>query len=278
MSFVLAPELRELLGDLRGHDPPADDTLRRLREMNPNYRITWTHPTPDRVVGGMVYNGRPGLWWLHELRPNNPHDELRKRAAAARLDRYNSFGDDRKQKNLGTPAQCEDTMNGYWSIGSWPEVPLDGVPRFGSEGFFGELRESERIFREEARRLEMSAAMDAAADEETLNELDENAEFRAYLSDGYRQIAMEDWALIFAGRHGVRFATTLKTVKESIDNAGANGQQVDGPGQARSDRESGQHPTRHISGEGRGKAEVRADDHGPRQTGAGSDGRRSAAA
>ena len=54
MSFVLAPELRELLGDLRGHDPPADDTLRRLREMNPNYRITWTHPTPDRVVGGKV--------------------------------------------------------------------------------------------------------------------------------------------------------------------------------------------------------------------------------
>lgn len=272
----VAPDLRELLGDLRGHDPPPEDVLRRLRDMNPNYRITWTHPTPDRVVSGKTYFGRPGLWWLHEIRPGNPHDELRRRAAAARLERYNRFGDDRKLKNLGVVSQCEDMMAGYWTVGGWPEVPMEHTARFGSERFFWELQESERQFREQARRVQLSAAMDAAADEETLAELDENAAFRAYLSDGYRQIAKEDWATIFAGRRGLRFAKTLKVVKESMDNAGTNGQQVARSGHG-GDREPGERPAGHTDAPGPSDEEVRPGRDRSGDAGAGSDRRHAAA-
>jgi hypothetical protein len=226
----LAPELREMVGNLRGRDPPPEDVLRRLRDMNPQYRVTWTPATLDRVVAGRLYRGRPGLWWLHEVRPTSVHDRARRAAGAARLARYRRRSADGQQRNLGVESQCEDMMAGYWTVGLWPEVPAHGVPSFGSEPFFLDVRYSERVFKDEKRRVEYYAALDDAADHEAITEYDENPAFRAELADQYRQGAIEDWALIFKGKRSVVSGGLNQPAapKEQPD-AGTDGQQVARP-------------------------------------------------
>ena len=208
--MFLPPELQELLGDLRGQEPPREDVLRRLRDINGNYRITWTWPTPDRIINSETVFGRTGLYWLHEVRPGNKYDELRKAAGDARLQRFEKFGDDRKIRSPGIPAQCEDMMKGYYGVGQWPRYVDNGVPPFGSERFFEELIEGEKTFKVEKARLEKEAALDGTADEQITEESDVNPEFRQHIRD----VAEEFYPYVCKGRRDFKSAAIPK---EGID-------------------------------------------------------------
>lgn len=260
----LAPELAEMLGSLRGRDPPAPEVLRRLRDMNPRYRVTWTPPTPTRVVKGQVIHGRPPLWWLHEVRPDNKHDHLRRLAGRARLARYYRRSTEDQQTDLGIPLVCEDMIEGYWTVGAFPEHATVVVvnertgakrvePGFGSDRFFADLVESERLYREGLDRLAVEERLDELGDEDALAELTDNPEFRARFRDMVRQHAAEDWAFIFAGKRGVRFEHTLKEGADADTDRESLAGSRHGEDRQPEQRGSGQ-----LQGEGCGSAEVRA--------------------
>lgn len=203
----LAAHLQPMVGDLRGADCPREDLLQRLFDLNPNYRLTHVPEVLDRVDRrtGAVLRGRPALWFLHEVRPQNAHDVARRIAAQQRLERWTKANQAFKDRNPSIPAQCADMIAGYWTVGSWPAYGLklpNGIhlPGFGTDAMLAELSEGEEMFKAQAARLNKEAALDAAADEEALLEYDENPDFRATLADGYRQVAKEDWGVIFAGR------------------------------------------------------------------------------
>ena len=204
--MILPYDLQALLGDLRGQDVPDIRVLQRLRDINPNFRITWTWATPDKIVGGQTVPGRPGLYWLHEVRPGNKHDELRAAAGRARLERYEKYGEDRANKNPGIPAQCEDMMAGYHGVGQWPKYETDGVPPFGSDRFFFDLAAGEAALKGDKARLDKETALDGSADELVQDEYDYNSEFRQYI----RTVAEEFYPYVCKGRKGVSFPTTLK--------------------------------------------------------------------
>jgi len=228
MYEELPAHLRVMLGDLRGASPPREEILRRLHTINPNYRVTYVPMQLDvhDASGNVVRQGRPGLWFLHEVRPNNPHDHARRIAAQQRLDRFRRASVQYQARNAGIPEQCEDMMAGYWTIGSWPDQPMllpqGRLMPFGSEAMFRELHEGEAAFRTQAAHLAKEAALDAAADEEALLEYDENPAFRAALTDTYRQAAVEDWALVFADRKTTYGPNVGVKPKESSDAAAAN--------------------------------------------------------
>jgi len=228
----LTRDLRVMLGNLRGQDPPRAETMRRLRDINPFYRVTYSWPTPDKVVSSILYAGQPAFWWLHFIRPNSEADELRKRAAFHRLERYRKFGKDRQDKNLGLERWCEDAMLGYHTVGNWPTHSMSHVAGFGSDPFFEELARGEALFREEKKALEQQVRLDQAADHDSLQEATENSAYREELRKLYRLAAADDYELIFKGRKSVTIAHSLK---EQTD--GAHRQQIHRPGQDPEGRE-----------------------------------------
>lgn len=214
-----AHHLREMVGELHGHTPPPSEVLQRLYDMNPNYRVTWEPGGVVRVVSITIQETRPALWALHEIRPNNVHDRLRRIAAGARVRRWEAASKEWRDAHPKVPMICRDMLAGYWRIGEWPERAMriqqpNGrhliLPPFGSDLFFRELQESEHTFAAEAARLALHEGLNNSADDQTLAELDENDAFREAASEVYRQAAVEDWGMVCAGAKGVLFEKTLK--------------------------------------------------------------------
>ncbi len=198
---MLAAELRELLGELRGREPPIPPVLYRLRDLNCRYRLTWTPEVADQWHGAArLYAGRPALWWVHEVRPGNPHDALRRAAGLARWQRFQHRPQWFQDLHPTTRWECEDQVAGYWTVGSWPEEGVPGAGTFGSDRFFEELREGERSIARLRRSLDLERAYNDAADGEVADELTEDPAFRAQFVDLCRQAAIEDWSQIFSNK------------------------------------------------------------------------------
>lgn len=222
------------------------DVLQRLRDLpgGQHYRVTWQHGALDRVEGGKRIPGMPGHWKLWEVRPDNKHDQFRRAAGYARLQRFKKReGAKASRVTAGDIEYCYAMMHGLHFIGAWPEhaivtrmmakgrVQETVEQRFGSDAMFRELIEAERNARFAIaaldNQLRKEAAMDDASDVEAMDELDENPEFRAQARELYRTAAMEDYGLVFNGRHSVRFAETLK--QEA--GHGTDGESLEGSGQ-----------------------------------------------
>lgn len=191
-----------------------DTVLLRLHGINPNFRLTWTPPEEPRMVDEpdkptTLTGGRPALWWVHEVRPNNPIDELRKAAGKSRLDRWNRATQAYREMNPATPAQCRDWMAGYHTIGSWPDGPIEhkdqnGVvqnvtPGFGSDRFFEELLEGIQAINNTLGQLELDRRLNDAGEEKLADEAEVNPDFRQLCRD----VADHYHAGIFRGRVGV---------------------------------------------------------------------------
>lgn len=223
----LPVHLRPLAVFLDAGDLPHVQTLQRLYDISPLYRLTKLAGLLDRVVtladgGARTLRGRPAYIKVWEQRPHSAHDQVRRAAGYARKTRLLRWDESRIARIADWPARleyCEAMIQGLWFVGAWPMVTV--VTRdtrlqrdtidfpFASEQMFQQLAQGESVARAAIDKATKDAVLDETADEETLSELDENQEFRAAMSDRYRQGAKEDFNIVMRGRHHVDYGRRL---------------------------------------------------------------------
>ncbi len=218
----LPAHLRAMVGNTRGELAPRVEVMTRLHGMNPNYRVTFTHAVPDRVVkkfvkrgfqkffDNVVVPGKPALWHLWEVRPGHKLDQLRRRAGHARLQRWLGYSAERQARLAGVPEQCEAMINGYYDVGSWPNYAIEYkdklgnvthvVHAFGSDKMFLELHETEARIADQVMRLKLEAQMDVDACEQLYEEQEQNTEFARDFRAMVRDAANDFHPSLFRGR------------------------------------------------------------------------------
>lgn len=168
-----------LLGELKGREAPGQDFLRRLNEISVRIRLTWT-PATER---------RPAMWWVHEIRPGLPGDDLRRGAGKARLERFERWPAALQRTEWPIRDQAIDWVNGYYGVSSFTERDWENP-----DLVLGEIKESFTI--DDAKWQE---AMKKLCGEAVQGEMDLNPEFRGETFER----AWEVWPYLVKRPHSV---------------------------------------------------------------------------
>lgn len=242
--MLLPAHLSPLAAFLDDGDIPHVQTLQRVYDVSPLYRLTKLPGLLDRVMtlasgAARTIRGRPAYVKVWEQRPTSAHDQLRRAAGYARKQRLLAWSAERQGRVEDWPARmeyCDAMINGLWFVGAWPMVAVvtknkHGIVTqiefpFASAQMFQQLGQGELAVRAAMAKAAKDAALDGTADEETLLELEENPTLRAQMSDIYRQGAKEDWHVVMRGAHSVDFGRLL-----GGSNGGKDRESVAGSGQ-----------------------------------------------
>ena len=169
--------LSGVCGRLRGHAPPPDSVLQRLRDISAHFRVSWTPGFGPRVA----------RWWLHEVRPKGGKSTaFRQAAGRAKLDRIRLWLPEAVERRLGEVWEAEAMADGLYYVGDYRE------PYFGTDQMFRELFEGQALVMQGQRQAAIDAARDAEERSDVEREADDNPEFRQrmreWAEDAYPQI------------------------------------------------------------------------------------------
>lgn len=157
------------IGRMRGHMDPTDEFLRRLVDINPDFRVHW-YPS---------WGDRPGFYIIAEHR----EDPLFQSAGLARYKRWKDR-DDLLETDPRPIWDVELMIDGGHVVGTW------GRDGFGSEAMLFDLQKSEFELRGQRARV-LKGQEDA-----TLKFVEDEAKKNEDYRDMLRQWGKEDYKVV----------------------------------------------------------------------------------
>lgn len=169
----MEPDLSTVLGRLRGHAPPPDSVLQRLRDISAHFRVSWTPKVDHRMA----------RWWLHEIRPaGSKSTVMRQSAGRAKLDRISLWNPEAVERRIGEVWAAEAMADGLYHVGDYSDA------YFGTDAMFRELFIGQELITRTQAQLRIDAAREAEERSDVEIEANDNPAFSAYVRD-----VADDW-------------------------------------------------------------------------------------
>ncbi len=215
----------QLIHNLRGHAPPADDVVRKLEDVSDRLRLTWTPFVRERLIA------RPGenvkmlgrviclpTWWLWEIRPTDRGDAARRIMGAHRLQRL-AKRDARLQEYRPFDVwETEAIVDGLYPAGR--NHYAEDAEHFGSAQFFYELIKLHEDALREDRRLAIEAQRAHDTGMEIDAEINENPKFASFVRDVAKDFYFSVSGGVQIPADGYKGGSDVSTDRERVAGSG----------------------------------------------------------